>query len=314
MKSKLFWTGVLAVVLGLAAAVVNCQGEKEGHSTFEARDPVWNDNNSGADFCHDGNDNDGDGFADAAGVPPGCTPGAGCIYEADPECQVAGSTGEAECSDNLDNDGDGFFDKVDDSCFTCSSSYSAQFWSESVFDIGSNCCDGMDNDCDGLVDESDDACYVIGLEGTTVVTDCNDGVDNDADTLIDLADPGCTDECDAAETCDTLPKIDSGDNGICDSTAAGDDVQVIQPGRGLANAVCITAGANATCDTVAAGGDDVLGAAPNCVSAGPDGVCNTTATPDDVQDPPVGQGQANQTCINGGSNCTLDSVIVGDDQ
>jgi len=105
----------------------------------------------------------------------------------------------------------------------------------------------------------------------------------------------------------------TGADGICESEAACDDVQVIPVGQGVANAICITAGADNTCETLAATNDDVLGAAPNCVNAGPDGICDTTAAATDVQAIPGDQGQPDQLCVDVGPNGLLDTVSAGDD-
>ena len=68
--------------------------------------------------------------------------------------------------------------------------------------------------------------------------------------------------------------IKTGPNGICESTAGGDDVQVIPVGKGKPNVICVTKGANNHLDT-APTGDDVLNG--DSINTGPDGICNTTA-------------------------------------
>ncbi|OGP61375.1 MAG: hypothetical protein A2V67_02135 [Deltaproteobacteria bacterium RBG_13_61_14] len=218
MKAKLFWIGFLGVMLSLALIGLNCQGEQEDHSTFEARSPIWNPGTPvpSQDFCHDGRDNDSDGLADENGVPPGCAPGASCIYEADPGCQVAGSTGEAACSDNLDNDRADdeiaywlfyapnpvptLIDKADPGCWLCGW-YFLQLDSENAWHLDNpECCDGVDNDCDGDFDFEDDNCVdSLFYEGPLEVKECNDGLDNDGDGDIDTADSDCADICGDAE-------------------------------------------------------------------------------------------------------------------
>ena len=69
--------------------------------------------------------------------------------------------------------------------------------------------------------------------------------------------------------------ITTGVDGICNTTAAGDDVQVIAVGRGIPNIVCVKAGKNKFRDTAAAAGDDVI--VGDNIDSGPDGICNTTA-------------------------------------
>ncbi|MCH7924796.1 MAG: hypothetical protein IIC51_04610, partial [Planctomycetes bacterium] len=87
-------------------------------------------------------------------------------------------------------------------------------------------------------------------------------------------------------TLDTAPVADdgvsgdtitTGPDGICNTTAAGDDVQVIPVGQGQAGQTCVGQGVNAFRDTPNGDvlGDDVVSGAD--VTTGPDGVCNTTA-------------------------------------
>lgn len=110
--------------------------------------------------------------------------------------------------------------------------------------------------------------------------------------------------------------ITSGLNGICQTTAAGGDVQTLAVGTGtptpntvaitpgptgilsatvVANRACVTAAANgATAMAEVLVGDDrlVLGTAttPSVITTGADGICQTTATGTDVQTLPVGTG------------------------
>jgi hypothetical protein len=110
-----------------------------------------------------------------------------------------------------------------------------------------------------------------------------------------------------------------GPNGICESAASGDDVQVIPVGQGLADSVCVSDG-NADNTVAAPVGDDKLlptgcaqGVNCNGVSSGPDGICDTTTLAGDTQVIPVGQGQPDQLCVNVGPNGLLDTVLGGDD-
>lgn len=192
MKRIIYIAVIGLTALLLAGWGLNCGGDKADDGQFDGREPIWEDKNTGPanslNTCNDGKDNDGDGLADYNGQPPGCS-GPPCIYEPDPECNVAGSTGEAACSDNLDNDGDTFFDKADAGCHFCGN-YVPFRNSELVFI--SECCDGIDNDCDGDYDMADQECQDgLGSEGTMQIQECNDGTDNDTDTFIDLADPQC---------------------------------------------------------------------------------------------------------------------------
>ncbi len=70
--------------------------------------------------------------------------------------------------------------------------------------------------------------------------------------------------------------IHTGPNGICDSFAAADDVQVIAVGQGRPNGPCVGQGANVFRDTPNAqvlGDDAIVG---NDISSGPNGICQST--------------------------------------
>jgi hypothetical protein len=114
------------------------------------------------------------------------------------------------------------------------------------------------------------------------------------------------------------PWIGLGPNGICNTTAAGDDVQFVPNGNGESRIICIRPGPNGVLDTVPAG-DDYVGALPRCdgntpvIAVGPNWVCNTTASGDDVQVVPVGQGLSSYAAILPGNNGTIDSTAGGDD-
>jgi len=74
--------------------------------------------------------------------------------------------------------------------------------------------------------------------------------------------------------------INTGDNGICETTAGGDDVQEVAVGFGAPNEVCVEPGVNTVIDSVAAG-DDTYEAGD--ILAGPNGTCDTEAIGDDIQ-------------------------------
>jgi cysteine-rich repeat protein len=80
----------------------------------------------------------------------------------------------------------------------------------------------------------------------------------------------------------------AGDNGAVDSTADGDDVQLVATGTfPLAPAaIVITAGPNGVLDTSAEGDDEVVG--PDGIRPGPNGVVQSIARGDDVQLIPLG--------------------------
>ncbi len=105
-------------------------------------------------------------------------------------------------------------------------------------------------------------------------------------------------------------EVKTGANGICNTAAAGDDVQVIAQNQGEPNTTVITPGNNSTLDTTAGGDDQVVG---NTITSGADGIANTTAQADDVQVIVVGNGEANSVCITRGANDKGDSTPGGDD-
>ena len=111
--------------------------------------------------------------------------------------------------------------------------------------------------------------------------------------------------------------INSGPNGICETTAAVGgggavpvDFQEIPVSDGLADQPCVTPGANAVLDTATAN-DDIAGGEE--ITPGPDGVCDSTAAGGDIQEIPVGQGAQRQLCVTVGANGALDSTVLGDD-
>lgn len=69
--------------------------------------------------------------------------------------------------------------------------------------------------------------------------------------------------------------IHTGTNGICDSFAAADDVQVIAVGQGRPNRLCVGQGANGFRDTLDSQiqGDDAV--AGNDINSGANGICQT---------------------------------------
>ncbi len=99
------------------------------------------------------------------------------------------------------------------------------------------------------------------------------------------------------------------------------DVQRIAPGTGLQNAVVVDTGANGVCETTAAAGDlqaaNVGGGARNrpALRCGPNRNVDTAAQGDDVQLVAVGGTcrNANTTIIDTGANGIPETVPVGDD-
>ena len=74
--------------------------------------------------------------------------------------------------------------------------------------------------------------------------------------------------------------IKTGDNGICQTHAILDDVQIIPVDSGKANAVCIYNGANNFWDTKRKLGDDKFDG--RYLLTGPDGICNTDANDSNI--------------------------------
>lgn len=71
------------------------------------------------------------------------------------------------------------------------------------------------------------------------------------------------------------PIVTTGLNGICDTTATGDDVQIIPKGNGTPNQTCVAVGTNNFRDTNNVDVNDTLDASG--INTGPDGVCNSVA-------------------------------------
>lgn len=133
--------------------------------------------------------------------------------------------------------------------------------------------------------------------------------------------------------------VNSGPNGICETTADPNDVQALPVGQGTPNTSCVGAGVNGMLET-APSGDDVATAMPVAINSGPDGICNsmavtgddvrnidtntinsgangictTTAAVGDVQTVPVGSGDPNGACVTAGQDGILNtSAATGDD-
>ena len=114
-------------------------------------------------------------------------------------------------------------------------------------------------------------------------------------------------------------EITVGSNGVCQSTAAGDDVQELPVNQGTPNAVCIMPGGNGVLNTkVTPTGDDAVSGSN--ILAGPNGICDAPViTPgadgyfdtwlifgDDVAIRP--------SCVGPGPNKFLDTAPVNDDE
>jgi len=116
--------------------------------------------------------------------------------------------------------------------------------------------------------------------------------------------------------------IDTGADGICDTTAAVGDLQFAAVGSGSPNRTEIRCGADKVVGTVALG-DDVqliaLGAACKAtttaiIDTGENGIADTTATGDDTQVIAAGVAPANQTCVMAGADGVAQTAVpAGDD-
>jgi len=116
--------------------------------------------------------------------------------------------------------------------------------------------------------------------------------------------------------------IDTGANGICETTAAAGDIQAATVGQGTPFQKEIRCGTDKVADTFAQGDDVQLVAvgAPcrnanvGVVDTGPNGVADTTADANDVQIIPVGTAPANRACVITGGNGVADTAAaLGDD-
>jgi len=105
--------------------------------------------------------------------------------------------------------------------------------------------------------------------------------------------------------------INSGPDGVADTTAIEDDVQIIAVGYGEPNQTAITAGQNGVLNTQPSG-DDII--KDSTIITGPNGICNTTASGDDVQVIPVGQGKPYTITVTAGADNFLHASKSGDDE
>ncbi len=177
--------------------------------------------------CHDGLDNDIDGWTDYP-LDPGCSYYGGAS-EIDPAtlpscsngiddngdgytdfpydigCAARGDETEAnlpvlpQCSNQRDDDEDGLEDfPQDPGCVARGDD------NELDLNTPPHCADGVDNDLNGIIDYPlDPGCYAMGdprEQPTSTPPQCSDGIDNDQDGFTDLPyDPGCESSGDERE-------------------------------------------------------------------------------------------------------------------
>jgi hypothetical protein len=110
--------------------------------------------------------------------------------------------------------------------------------------------------------------------------------------------------------------INTGPDGICNTTAASGDIQAAPVGSPTPFRTEIRCGANKIVDTVAAGDDtQLIAAGASCkgannpvIDTGPNGVADTTALADDTQVIPVGTAPTNTPCVITGGNGVADTA------
>jgi hypothetical protein len=116
--------------------------------------------------------------------------------------------------------------------------------------------------------------------------------------------------------------IDTGPDGVCNTTAADGDIQLAAVGSGSPNRTEIRCGTNKLVETLAAGDDVQLIAfgapcknANNAVvDTGEDGIANTTAAGDDTQVIAFGVAPANAPCVIAGEDGVAQTAApAGDD-
>jgi hypothetical protein len=98
----------------------------------------------------------------------------------------------------------------------------------------------------------------------------------------------------------------TGFKGVCETTAGGDDNQVIAVGWGKPHTACIAVGLDGTLQSsIPAGVDDALifdGANVIGIETGPNGINDSTFAAGDVPLIPFQRGQQFEPCINTGAN------------
>lgn len=116
--------------------------------------------------------------------------------------------------------------------------------------------------------------------------------------------------------------VNTGANGICETTAMSGDIQVATVGQGSPFQTEIRCGANKLVDTLAQGDDVQLiafgapckGTNAAVIDTGPNGIADTTAAGDDVQAINIGTAPANRPCVIAGANGVADTAsVAGDD-
>jgi subtilisin family serine protease len=108
--------------------------------------------------------------------------------------------------------------------------------------------------------------------------------------------------------------IDTGPDGICQTTAALGDVQEIGPNQGEPDMACISAGTNGVLNSTRLG-DDIIGTVNGvpAIGTGGNGVCESILGGDDNQWIPRWQGAPWSPCVLPGTNGRIDNTTPGGD-
>lgn len=105
--------------------------------------------------------------------------------------------------------------------------------------------------------------------------------------------------------------VDTGTDGLCNTTAAGDDIQLVPVGQGAPDMLAIEPGPDGVLDSTAAIDDITIG---NYIYTGPNGVCDTLKANDDVQVIAQTKGAPNMPAIDPGADGINDTTKAsGDD-
>jgi len=110
------------------------------------------------------------------------------------------------------------------------------------------------------------------------------------------------------------PVVLAGFDGICDTSAGGDDTQNIAVGKGKSQSIAIFAGPDGVLQSQVMGDDKVDG---KLIRTGKDGIRQSLVAGDDWEIIPLGQGQPDTACILAGDNGlrdTTDASLVNDDR
>lgn len=112
---------------------------------------------------------------------------------------------------------------------------------------------------------------------------------------------------------DSVDIINSGADGIVQTSAGSGDVQVIPVGNGEAYSPCVYPGLDNILNTTPEG-DDEVDDVGNYIDTGANGICESSASGDDFQQIPVGQGKPFSTAITSGPDLRITTSAQGDDE